>query len=257
MVRRSMAFAERPGSVFGIRGRSPRSAIGILVIPLLLACCRHTAPAVPTTALSSAATVTSHYPLHLQITATVFWIGEPQGNGSSENNALSAFDDAWQSHYGGYDDYEHRIGYYPVGFVPRENPFYLDLPYTDFTDQGDRRSDVARVYWYDPSQLAPDQSIIKNRWVRVIHNGVSCYGQWEDAGPYEYDDTNYVFGSALPKNRLANRAGMDVSPALRDCLGFNGLNNAENTVDWQFVDASDVPAGPWTRIVTTSQVYWR
>jgi hypothetical protein len=49
---------------------------------------------------------------------------------------------------------------------------------------------------------------------------------------------------------------MDVSPALRDCLGFNGLNNDENRVDWRFVDASQVPAGPWRRVVTTRQVFW-
>jgi hypothetical protein len=33
---------------------------------------------------------TVSYPLHTDITATVFWIGEPQGDGSSEDNAVSA-----------------------------------------------------------------------------------------------------------------------------------------------------------------------
>jgi hypothetical protein len=50
---------------------------------------------------------------------------------------------------------------------------------------------------------------------------------------------------------------MDVSPALRDCLGFSGLNNADNCVSWRFVDAKDVPPGPWRRVVTTRQVFWR
>jgi hypothetical protein len=49
---------------------------------------------------------------------------------------------------------------------------------------------------------------------------------------------------------------MDVSPALRDCLGFTGLNNDENTVDWRFVDDAQVPPGPWRRLVTTRQVFW-
>jgi hypothetical protein len=49
---------------------------------------------------------------------------------------------------------------------------------------------------------------------------------------------------------------MDVSPAIRDCLKFNGLNNDSNKVDWQFVDAKDVPVGPWKNIITTSQIDW-
>jgi hypothetical protein len=66
-----------------------------------------------------------------------------------------------------------------------------------------------------------------------------------------------VFGNALPRNRdYANGTGMDVSPALRDCLGFTGLNNADNVVDWQFVAAEDVPPGPWLEIVTTSNIDW-
>ena len=80
------------------------------------------------------------YPLHKNITATVFWIGEPVGNGSTENNAVSAYDDRWLEHYGGVDDYSYvrRYPYFPR-FVPRENPFYLDVPYDDFRDDGSPR----------------------------------------------------------------------------------------------------------------------
>ena len=70
----------------------------------------------------------------------------------------------------------------------------------------------------------------------------------------------YVFGTVRPRNertpRFASGTGMDVSPAVRDCLGFQGINNAENRVDWQFVDFKDVPDGPWKEIITTSQVFW-
>ncbi|MHB8574196.1 MAG: hypothetical protein ACYDCQ_02595 [Dehalococcoidia bacterium] len=208
----------------------------------------------PTVLSLAASDAPSSYPLHQEITATVFWVGEPQGNGSSENNAVSAFDDDWLAHYGGVDDYQHRSGYLPVGFVPQENPFYLDLPYSDFNDQSQRRADVTQVPWYDPTQLRPGHSLVKNRWVRIMHGGVTCYGQWEDAGPYLYDDVAYVFGMARPTNRQAQQAGMDVSPALRDCLGFAGLNTADNHVAWQFVAASAVPAGPWSQTITTSEV---
>ena len=95
---------------------------------------------------------------------------------------------------------------------------------------------------------------MKNRWVKIMKGDKTCYGQVEDAGPYYYKDFNYVFGTndARPYSTRANNAGMDVSPALRDCLGFTGLNNADNKVNWQFVDTP--PEGPWTIIITTRQV---
>ena len=201
----------------------------------------------------------SQYPLHTNITAAVFWVGEPQGNGSSEDNALSAWDDDWQVHYGGYDDYQNRNGYYPTGFTPKENPFYLDLPYNDFNDNGNPKSNrLTVVPWANEKNWSSEESMMKNRWVKITRNDIICYGQIEDAGPYQYDDYNYVFGTndARPKSTISNNAGMDVSPALRDCLHFVGLNNVDNKVDWQFVNFSDVPSGPWKEIVTTSQINW-
>lgn len=203
------------------------------------------------------ASSTSSYYLHKNITSTVFWVGEPQGGGSSEDNALSAWDDAWELHFGGFDNPNSRIGLLPVGFTPKENPFYLDVPYNDFTDSGNRKSNAAQVVpWASTKTWGSKESMMKNRWVKLIRNGVTCYGQLEDAGPYQYDDTAYVFGIAAPKSKLANNAGLDVSPGLRDCLKFVGLNNSDNKVDWQFIEASDVPAGPWKQVVTTSQIYW-
>jgi hypothetical protein len=197
------------------------------------------------------------YPVHQNITATVFWVGEPIGGGSSEDNAVSAWDDEWQKNYGGFDDPQSRNGFLPVGFTPLENPFYLDLPYNDFEDNGFRKTNAAQVvYWAKSKTWGKLESMMKNRWVKLTRNGVTCYGQIEDAGPYQYDDYVYVFGTSTPKSKLANNAGLDVSPALRDCLKFNGWNNDENKVDWQFVEAKDVPAGPWKIIVTTSQINW-
>jgi hypothetical protein len=197
-------------------------------------------------------------------------VGEPVGNGSSENNALSAWDDDWLAHYGGVDDPSRRSaanGYFPTAFTPRENPFYFDLPYDDFDNNGTPRPDRTSVVPWAAAyakQLALSArtgnpfSLLKNRWAKIRHGSRTCYAQWEDSGPYVYDNAAYVFGTrdARPLSRLANNAGMDVSPAVRDCLGFVGLNNDENVVDWQFVEARDVPAGPWKRIVTTRQVFW-
>jgi hypothetical protein len=92
-----------------------------------------------------------------------------------------------------------------------------------------------------------------------------AHAQIEDAGPYVYDDEAYVFGSndARPASQQASNAGLDVSPAVRDYLRFGGtdaedqLNNDENKVNWRFVNADQVPAGPWTLVVTAQQVYQR
>ncbi len=208
-------------------------------------------------ASSTKTTLNSKYILHKNITATVFWVGEPVGNGSSEDNALSAWDDEWQKHYGGYDDYVNRNNFYPAGFMPKENPFYLDLPYTDFTESGLRKKNASLIPWAKEKTWADNESMMKNRWVKLMKGTLVCYGQIEDAGPYEYDDTNYVFGTARPKSTEANNAGMDVSPAIRDCLKFSGLNTDSNKVDWQFVDFKDVPPGPWKQIITTSQINWK
>jgi len=209
------------------------------------------------------------YPVHTGITATVFWIGEPKGNGSSENNAVSAYDDAWQEHYGGYDDYtaqRHAPTYCDgLGFRPKQNPFYLDLPFDDINNDKAKAMREQVVPWTADyrRELAGSVpfSLMKNRWVKIWrqvgNTTYTGYGQIADAGPYVYDDAAYVFGTQdeRPRSPRAKNAGMDVSPALRDYLHFDGINNDDNQVAWQFVERADVPTGPWTEIETTQQVY--
>jgi hypothetical protein len=230
------------------------------------------AAAVAAAVLASAAAAAG-YPSHTHVVATVFWIGEPVGNGSSENNALSAWDDRWLAHYGGVDDYRNRRAapFFPR-FAPKENPFYLDLPYNDFDDQGAPRPDRTRVIPWAPAYAGALEaarrsgkpfSLMKNRWVKLWRTvggkTRTCFGQIEDSGPYVYDDAAYVFGSTdrRPASRAANNAGLDVSPAIRDCLRFTGRNNDTNTLNWQFVERSQVAPGPWLKVVTTRQVDWR
>ncbi len=194
------------------------------------------------------------YPIHENITATVFWIGEPgdEENGFIPNNS-SAWDDLWVQHYGGVDDPNNRNGYFPANFTPRENPFYIALPYNDFYENGTRKPDAYRVVpWAGEREWRDNESMCKNRWVKIIYNGKVVYAQWEDVGPFGEDDWEYVFGDAQPKNEINDHAGIDVSPAVRDYLGFDGMAK----VSWQFVDPEDVPEGPWKEIVTTSQICW-
>jgi hypothetical protein len=97
---------------------------------------------------------------------------------------------------------------------------------------------------------------MKNRWVELSKDGHTCYGQIEDAGPGDYHDSNYVFGTsdARPQNTQYGGAGLDVSPALNGCLGFAELNGDSDRLSWRFIEAGQVPAGPWTRLITTTPV---
>lgn len=176
------------------------------------------------------------------VNATVFWAGE---GATSDNgfisNVPSAWDELWATHYGGEDDPENRCGYRPCAFTPKENPFYVALPYNDIGNSGFQKSNASQIPWYQ-SSASKSVSQLKNHWVAVTSNGATCYGQWEDVGPYGEDDIAYVFGSAGPRQSI----GIDLSPAMRDCL--NGGD--QMLVSWRFVDAGNVPSGPWREIVT-------
>src|SRR5437773_4667402 len=115
--------------------------------------------------LSSArsATTSPSYPLHHDITATEFWVGEPaSADNANISNAESAWDDQWQKHFGGFDDPKHRDGDNPKGFVPKENPFYFALPYDDFA-KGKRKRDAAKIIpWTGARQWKESESMCKN-----------------------------------------------------------------------------------------------
>jgi len=206
-----------------------------------------------TSSTSSSSTDTNLYLLHKNISVTIFWTGE---NASSENanipNLASAWDDMWMLNYGGVDTPDARNGYYPADFIPNENPFYFALPYNDFDSNGDKKIDLIS---YIPWAILSDdknESICKNRWIKISKNSKVAYAQWEDVGPFGEDDREYVFGHAEPQNSINNKAGLDVSPAVRDYLSLSDIDN----VDWQFVDEEDVPDGPWKNIVTTININW-
>lgn len=195
---------------------------------------------------------TGKYPIHENIWTTYFYIGEPESEDNGYiSNFHSAWDERWVEHYGGVDDPKCRIDYYPCKFVPEENPFYCALPYGDYDDVG-RKDNRVIVPWFNAAEDAKssdDTSIIKNRWIRVGFSGNTCYCQWEDVGPAESDDTNYVFGTSQP---IHSNSGLDVSPAMMNCLGIDG----HDQTDWQFVDDEDVPDGPWKDISTVSGTCW-
>ena len=214
------------------------------------------------------------YPWHTAIVSTTFWVGEIFDPSAPDGSQVySTYDALWEQHYGGCDGVvvngacqtEPRTAannYFPTHMVPRENPFYLDLPFDDLNDAKAFAERCQVIPWAnDPGYAGhcsdPQFSYMKNRWVKIVGpNGKTCYGQIEDAGPGQYHDATYVFGTtdARPANTKYNGAGMDVSPALNGCLGFAELNGDTDKVSWQFVDDSAVPPGPWKIVVTTSGV---
>ena len=177
--------------------------------------------------------------------ATVFWVGELETEDNDHiANHKSAWDAKWVEHFGGIDDPEDRCGFVPCGFKPKENPFYVALPYDDMEEDGRRKAVNTSIPWDKPGAK---QSLLKNRWVAIRANNVTCYAQWQDVGPFEKDDADYVFGAATrPRNSKGEGAGIDLSPAVRDCLGVGGVSE----VKWRHVEWHEVPNGPWKRTIT-------
>ena len=188
---------------------------------------------------------TSSFPLRRNIVTTYFWIGQGGTPISATTNIKSAWDSFWKKNFGGIDCPDQRKdakkfreASLPKKFAPTLNPFYVALPFNDIAFPKKSRK---WVYWWDEGRFQKDrfESQCKGRWIMIRFNNKVCYAQWEDVGPLRYDHAEYVFGEELPTSH--SRAGLDVSPAVRDYLGLSGLDKT----DWKFVEDDQVPYGPW------------
>ena len=179
------------------------------------------------------------------ITTTVFWIGEKASVNNPVPNDKSAWDGGWCSNYGGYDNPnpEARVNFIPTNFLPRQNPFYIALPYNDVDNHHTKPEAAQVIPWFKSAFVRDGQSVCKGQWVAIRHGNRVCYAQWEDVGPYCTDHWKYVFGNERPRSNRNNAAGLDVSPAVRDYLGLGGMD----VCDWKFVSFHQIPSGPWTR----------
>lgn len=188
-------------------------------------------------------TSTNRYPWKLNIVTTTFWIGEQPTENNPVPNTKSSWDANWVSNYGGYDNPEpaSRRNFVPVSFTPRQNPFYVALPYNDVSGGRFKPEAALVIPWFRQEFRAQGQSVCKGRWVAIRKGNRICYAQWEDCGPFRTDHFQYVFQSERPKPNLNKGAGLDVSPAVRDYLGMASTD----VTDWQFVEVRDVPPGPW------------
>ncbi|MCW1912403.1 hypothetical protein OJ996_02390 [Luteolibacter sp. GHJ8] len=177
------------------------------------------------------------------VVGTVFCVGELPTQNNPVPNTMSSWDMSWQANFGGYDDPERRNGFLPAGFTPKLNPFYVALPYNDVARGGGHRPEASEVIpWFWREYRGDGISVCKGRWVAIHREGKVCYAQWEDVGPFEVDHWQYVFGNEPPRANRNDAAGIDISPAVRDFLGFR----SGERVQWRFVEARDVPHGPWS-----------
>jgi len=183
------------------------------------------------------------YSWKLAIGTTVFWVGEQGSASNPVSNDKSAWDCGWISSYGGMDSphSEDRQNFVPANFIPRQNPFYVALPYNDVDDHHTRPEAPRVIPWFKSSFVRDGQSVCKGRWVAIRHGNKVCYAQWEDVGPFQTDHWQYVFGDERPRPNRNQDAGLDVSPAVRDYLALDNIDFC----DWKFVEFLHVPAGPW------------
>jgi hypothetical protein len=209
-------------------------------------------------------TAKSKYLAHRSIIASVFWVGEEANKANDYiDNLSSAWVSDWVGAFGGVDTPNERNPdnqYLPLSFTPKENPFYLALPANEYDENGLLPGAREASPW--SKEVVENGSLFKNRWVlvtRTLPDGhqATCFGQWEDVGPNNPNQHDYVFGEAEVDNQYGLGAGIDISPAVAICLQFEGdIANASAIVEWIFVDEEDVPYGPWSEIVTTSGPKW-
>jgi hypothetical protein len=209
----------------------------------------HMEPQVFIPTLSHGANVSGKYAWKTQIVTTVFWIGEQAAGNNPVPNFSSSWDLNWEQSYGGYDNPNpgsRNRNFAPVNFVPRQNPFYIALPYNDVTHGTTKPEAKVVIPWFRDAvasgQWSEGQSVCHNRWIAIRNSaGKVCYAQWGDCGPFRTDHWQYVFGNEKPKPNLNQGAGLDVSPAVRDYLQLGSTD----VTDWKFVEVTEVPNGPW------------
>lgn len=192
---------------------------------------------------TSSRPATARFPWKSNIVTTVFWIGEEAAGNNPVPNHKSSWDANWTAAYGGFDNPNPsaRRNYIPVGFTPRQNPFYCALPYNDVTHGQTKPEAPLVIPWFKRAYTEPGRSVCKDRWIAIRKGNRTCYAQWEDCGPFRTDHFQYVFQNEKPKPNLNHGAGLDVSPAVREYLGLAPTD----VTDWQFVEVRDVPPGPW------------
>ena len=178
----------------------------------------------------------NYYPIHKNIMASVFWVWEgATASNAYISNKMSAWDEDWLEH------------------SKNENAYYFALPYNDFDENWNRRLNSKKIPWYKLKKWKGNESIVKNRWVKIIANWKIAFAQWEDVGPLEENDFEYVFWDSTPKNTFWLKAWIDLSPKLASYLGIDW----SWIVDWNFIPEYCVNNKIFKEKITNSNINWK
>ena len=186
------------------------------------------------------------FPWKTEIVTTVFWIGEKPTANNPVPNRSSSWDANWTKNYGGLRrsrDVE-TSRFHPGEIHAAAEPVLLRAALQRQITNGHRPEAPRVVPWFKEAYQGPGVSTCKGRWIAIRKGNKVAYAQWEDAGPFRTDHWQYVFGNERPKPNLNKGAGLDVSPAVRDYLGMQDTD----VTDWKFVEFSEVPHGPWSKL---------
>jgi hypothetical protein len=123
---------------------------------------------VPTTRSSI---ISNRYPWRTNIVTTTFWAGENSSQNNPVHNRSSSWDKDWAINFGGFDnpDISARIAngrdYRPANFIPRQNPFYVALPYNDVTRGTTKPEARTAIPWFNQVFEREGKSVCRDRWV--------------------------------------------------------------------------------------------
>ena len=99
---------------------------------------------------------------------TIFWVGEgaTEENGYIHNRS-SYWDDNWMKHFGGVDSPLNRKGWLPAAFTPKQNPFYVALPFAEVDGDGNLKEIAKKIPGFGQN-AGP---LTRNRWVEIRYKG--------------------------------------------------------------------------------------
>jgi len=180
------------------------------------------------------------------ILTTLFWVGEKVHGENATPHLASAWDANWENDFGGDDDPRpgKRNNFIPIGFTPKQNPFYCALPYNDVIAGHTKPEARNMIPWFSAAFVRDGQSVCKDRWVAIRNPYTNrvAYAQWSDCGPSATDEGQYVFGDEITAPGVDSGSGLGVSPDVCEYLQLGAVD----LTDWKFVEYRDVPIGPWS-----------
>ena len=191
------------------------------------------------------------YPWRLNITATVFWVGEDATERNPVANHKSSWDSAWKESFGGFDNPDplHRtMDFGPRLSSPGRIPFMWPFP-TTTSARGAQAGGLPRHPLVPPKFSGKGQSVCKGRWVQIIYNKRSCFCPMGGLRPVHHGRTGPTSLATSPRQHAQQGSRNRHFPAVRDYLGIPG---GTAIVHWRFVEFYRIPAAPGPSGETTT-----